>query len=87
MADPPSSVSAPTVPQAGAGGSTGTGGGAVSRGCGQPRAGKLAAHGRPLREGDDVVTGSFVRRFALGPGDRAEAEFAGIGTVSATVAA
>ena len=50
-------------------------------------AGKLAEYGRSLRPGDHVMTGSFVRQFPLAPGDRAEAEFAGIGTVSATVAA
>jgi 2-keto-4-pentenoate hydratase len=44
-------------------------------------AGKLGQYGRQLRPGEIIMTGSFVRQFPLGPGDRAIAEFSGIGRV------
>jgi len=39
-----------------------------------------------LHPGDMIMTGSFVRQFALAPGDRVRAEFAGIGTVEVGIA-
>jgi 2-keto-4-pentenoate hydratase len=50
-------------------------------------AGKLAEFGLRLKAGDLVMTGSITRMLPLSPGDRARAEFAGIGTVEASVAA
>ena len=50
-------------------------------------AGKLAGFGLGLRAGDLIMTGSITRMLPLSPGDRARAEFAGIGTVEASVAA
>ncbi|MBV8912605.1 MAG: fumarylacetoacetate hydrolase family protein [Acetobacteraceae bacterium] len=50
-------------------------------------AGKLGAYGRKLRAGDVVMTGSFVRQFPLGPGDRARATFSDLGDVEVAVAA
>ncbi|GAC1333231.1 MAG: 2-keto-4-pentenoate hydratase [Beijerinckiaceae bacterium] len=50
-------------------------------------AGKLGAYGQRLRPGDVVMTGSFVRQFPLAPGDRAVAEFSGIGRVEVGIAA
>lgn len=47
---------------------------------------KLGHHGRRLRPGDIVMTGSFVRQFPLQPGDIAVAEFSGIGRVEARIA-
>ncbi len=47
---------------------------------------KLTAFGRSIRQGDVVMTGSFVRQFALAPGDHAEADFSGIGRVEVHVA-
>jgi 2-keto-4-pentenoate hydratase len=49
-------------------------------------AGKLAARGLTLKAGDMIMTGSFVRQFPLSPGDRARAEFSGIGTVEVAMA-
>jgi 2-keto-4-pentenoate hydratase len=49
-------------------------------------AGKLAEYGRSLRPGDIVMTGSFVRQFALHPGDAAIAEFSGFGRVEVGIA-
>jgi 2-keto-4-pentenoate hydratase len=49
-------------------------------------AGKLIEYGRSLRPGDIVMTGSFVRQFALHPGDAAVAEFSGFGRVEAGIA-
>lgn len=46
---------------------------------------KLTQFGRGIRPGDLVMTGSFVRQFPLAPGDRAEAEFSGIGRVAVRV--
>ena len=50
-------------------------------------AGKLAGFGLGLRAGDLIMTGSITRMLPLSPGDRARAEFAGIGTVEVSVAA
>ena len=50
-------------------------------------AGKLTQFGMSLRAGDLIMTGSITRMLPLSPGDRARAEFAGIGTVEASVAA
>lgn len=44
---------------------------------------KLAQFGERVRAGDYVMSGSFTRQFPLGRGDRIDAAFAGIGTVSA----
>jgi 2-keto-4-pentenoate hydratase len=49
-------------------------------------AGQLGELGRTLAAGDMIMTGSFVRQFPLMPGDRARAEFAGIGTVEVGLA-
>ena len=49
-------------------------------------AGKIGEFGRSLRPGDIVMTGSFVRQFPLHPGDRAVAEFSGIGRVEVGIA-
>jgi 2-keto-4-pentenoate hydratase len=49
-------------------------------------AGKLAQFGERVRAGDYIMSGSFTRQFPLNPGNRIEASFAGIGTVSASVA-
>ena len=49
-------------------------------------AAKLAGFGLALRAGDLVMTGSITRMLPLSPGDRARAEFAGIGAVEASVA-
>jgi 2-keto-4-pentenoate hydratase len=47
---------------------------------------KLAQFGEKVRAGDCIMSGSFTRQFPLSPGDRIEAAFAGIGTVTASVA-
>jgi 2-keto-4-pentenoate hydratase len=47
---------------------------------------KLGEYGRSLRAGEVVMTGSLVRQFPLAAGDRAWANFSGIGTVEAGVA-
>ena len=49
-------------------------------------AGKLAQFGLGLRSGDLVMTGSITRMLPLSPGDRARAEFEGIGAVEVGVA-
>jgi 2-keto-4-pentenoate hydratase len=49
-------------------------------------AAKLVEYGRSLRPGDIVMTGSFVRQFALHPGDAAVAEFSGFGRVEVGIA-
>jgi 2-keto-4-pentenoate hydratase len=49
-------------------------------------AAKLTQFGEKVRAGDYIMSGSFTRQFPLGAGDRIEAAFAGIGTVSASVA-
>ncbi len=46
----------------------------------------LGRHGRRLRAGDIVMTGSFVRQFPLQAGDIAVAEFSGIGRVEVRIA-
>jgi len=48
-------------------------------------AAKLAQFGERVRAGDYIMSGSFTRQFPLGAGDRIEAAFAGIGTVTASV--
>ena len=48
-------------------------------------AAKLAQFGETVRAGDYIMSGSFTRQFPLAQGDRVEAAFAGIGTVSASV--
>ena len=48
-------------------------------------AGKLAQFGEQVRAGDTIMSGSFTRQFPLNRGDRIEAAFAGIGTVTASV--
>lgn len=50
-------------------------------------AGKLAEFGLSLRAGDLIITGSITRMFPLAPGDRARAEFEGLGAVEVGVAA
>jgi 2-keto-4-pentenoate hydratase len=49
-------------------------------------AAKLAQFGERVKAGDFIMSGSFTRQFALAQGDRIEAAFAGIGTVTARVA-
>jgi 2-keto-4-pentenoate hydratase len=49
-------------------------------------AAKLAGFGLALRAGDLIMTGSITRMLPLSPGDRARAEFAGIGAVETSVA-
>jgi 2-keto-4-pentenoate hydratase len=48
-------------------------------------AAKLAQFGERVRAGDFIMSGSFTRQFPLNQGDRIEAAFAGIGTVTASV--
>jgi 2-keto-4-pentenoate hydratase len=48
-------------------------------------AAKLAQFGERVRAGDYIMSGSFTRQFPLAAGDRIEAAFAGIGTVTASV--
>jgi 2-keto-4-pentenoate hydratase len=48
-------------------------------------AAKLAQFSEKVRAGDYIMSGSFTRQFPLTPGDRIEAAFAGIGTVTASV--
>ena len=45
-------------------------------------AAKLAQFGEKVRAGDHIMSGSFTRQFPLHRGDRIEAAFAGIGTVT-----
>jgi 2-keto-4-pentenoate hydratase len=47
---------------------------------------KLGEYGRSLRAGELVMTGSLVRQFPLAPGDRARADFSGIGAVEVRIA-
>jgi 2-keto-4-pentenoate hydratase len=46
---------------------------------------KLGEYGRSLQAGELVMTGSLVRQFPLAPGDRARANFSGIGAVEVGV--
>jgi 2-keto-4-pentenoate hydratase len=48
-------------------------------------AAKLAQFGEKVQAGDCIMSGSFTRQFPLARGDRIEASFAGIGSVSARV--
>jgi len=48
-------------------------------------AAKLAQFGERVKAGDFIMSGSFTRQFPLAQGDRIEAAFAGIGTVTAGV--
>ena len=48
-------------------------------------AAKLAQFGERVKAGDYIMSGSFTRQFPLTAGDRIEAAFAGIGTVTASV--
>jgi 2-keto-4-pentenoate hydratase len=48
-------------------------------------AAKLAPFGERVRAGDYVMSGSFTRQFPLARGDRIEAAFGGIGSVTATL--
>ncbi|MBV9555372.1 MAG: fumarylacetoacetate hydrolase family protein [Alphaproteobacteria bacterium] len=48
-------------------------------------AGKLAQFGERVKAGDYIMSGSFTRQFPLAAGDRLEASFAGIGTVTAGI--
>jgi 2-keto-4-pentenoate hydratase len=47
---------------------------------------KLAEHGRHIRAGDIVMTGSFTRQFPIAPGDRIHVAFSGIGDVETAMA-
>jgi 2-keto-4-pentenoate hydratase len=46
----------------------------------------LAQFDECVRAGDYVMSGSFTRQFPLSKGDRIEAEFEDIGTVTTSVA-
>jgi 2-keto-4-pentenoate hydratase len=48
-------------------------------------AAKLSQFGERVKAGDFIMSGSFTRQFPLAQGDRIEAAFAGIGTVTAGV--
>ena len=48
-------------------------------------AAKLAQFGERVKAGDWIMSGSFTRQFPLAKGDRIEADFAGIGRVTASV--
>jgi len=48
-------------------------------------AAKLAQFGEKVSAGDYIMSGSFTRQFPLGQGDRIEADFTGIGGVTAAV--
>lgn len=48
-------------------------------------AAKLAQFGERVKAGDYIMSGSFTRQFQLAKGDRIEADFAGIGRVTASV--
>ncbi len=48
-------------------------------------AARLGQFGERVRAGDYIMSGSFTRQFPLVPGDRIEAAFDGIGTVTASV--
>ena len=50
-------------------------------------AGKLAQFGLGLRAGNLIMTGSISRMLPLTPGDRARAEFEGLGAVETSIAA
>jgi 2-keto-4-pentenoate hydratase len=43
----------------------------------------LAQFGETVRAGDYIMSGSFTRQFPIGRGDRFDATFEGIGSVSA----
>ena len=47
-------------------------------------AAKLAQFGERVKAGDWIMSGSFTRQFPLAKGDRIAAQFAGIGTVTAS---
>lgn len=47
---------------------------------------KLAQFGERVKAGDTIMSGSFTRQFPLNKGDRIEADFAGIGLATASVA-
>ena len=49
-------------------------------------AARLADHGRGLRAGDHVMTGSFTRQFLVSPGDHVRTEFERLGAVEAIFA-
>ena len=46
---------------------------------------KLAEHGRHIRAGDIIMTGSFTRQFPIAPGDRIHVGFSGIGDVETSM--
>jgi 2-keto-4-pentenoate hydratase len=48
-------------------------------------AAKLAQFGESVKAGDYIMSGSFTRQFPLTQSNRIEANFAGIGSVSASV--
>jgi 2-keto-4-pentenoate hydratase len=50
-------------------------------------AAKLGAYGRRLKAGEIVMTGSFTRQFPIGPGDRIETVFSGLGSVGTAMSA
>ncbi|HML10676.1 MAG TPA: fumarylacetoacetate hydrolase family protein [Stellaceae bacterium] len=47
-------------------------------------AAKLAQFGERVKAGDTIMSGSFTRQFPFEKGDRIEADFSGIGTVTAS---
>lgn len=48
---------------------------------------KLPEFGRGIRAGDLIMSGSFTRQFPIAPGDRIQAEFAGVGDVQVAMLA
>ncbi len=48
-------------------------------------AAKLAEHGRSLKAGEIIMSGSFTRQFPIRPGDTIRCDFSGIGTVATSM--
>ena len=49
-------------------------------------AAKLAEHGRSLKAGEIIMSGSFTRQFPIRPGDLIQCDFSGIGGVATSMA-
>jgi 2-keto-4-pentenoate hydratase len=48
---------------------------------------KLSEFGRGIQPGEIIMSGSFTRQFPIEPGDRIQVDFAGIGSVQASMTA